>query len=189
MTKTTATFFLLPGGPALKTQIHKTVISFVFVSLLVFPLIRQRQGRDGVCLLPASVQLVQAPLVAGRGKLQGVISVTLKINLNYIFCFSLSVFPSIKLRHSNVSYMLHVYLDCSHLLEMEDGLLSVGLWLSPPKCRGRGLSQPREPGLHHDVALAGDGLARAVATTCGEDSDMRRKIIDKPESKPRPIQS
>ena len=104
MTKTTATFFLLPGGPALKTQIHKTVISFVFVSLLVFPLIRQRQGRDGVCLLPASVQLVQAPLVAGRGKLQGVISVTLKIDLNYIFCFSLSVFPSIKLRHSNVSY-------------------------------------------------------------------------------------
>ena len=105
MTKTTATFFLLPGGPALKTQIHKTVIPFVFVSLLVFPLIRQRQGRDGVCLLPAPVQLVQAPLVAGRGKLQGGLSVTLNINL--IDITFVSLFPSF---HSDIQMfpMLHV---------------------------------------------------------------------------------
>ena len=105
MTKTTATFFLLPGGPALKTKIHKTVIPFVFVSLLVFPLIRQRQGRDGVCLLPAPVQLVQAPLVAGRGKLQGGLSVTLNINL--IDITFVSLFPSF---HSDIQMfpMLHV---------------------------------------------------------------------------------
>lgn len=99
MTKTTATFFLIPGGgPALKTQIHKTVIPFVFVSLLVFSLIRQRQGRDGVSLLAASVHLVQAPGVTGRGKLRGVIRITLNIKFSISF---VSLFPFL-LWHSNV---------------------------------------------------------------------------------------
>ena len=98
MTKTTATFFLIPGGgPALKTQIHKTVIPFVFVSLLVFSLIRQRQGRDGVCLLPASLQLVQAPGVTGRGKLRGVIRITLNIKSSYLLFLSFLFYSDIQM--------------------------------------------------------------------------------------------
>ena len=97
MTKTTATFFLLPRRPALKTEIHKTVIPFVFVSLFVFPLIRHREGGDGVCLVTTFIHLVKAPLVLRGGKLRGVITVTLKMGLiSLIFIFLVMFFRSQK---------------------------------------------------------------------------------------------
>ena len=78
MTKTTTTFFLFPRGTTFKTQIYKTVIPFVFVSLLVFSLIRHWKGRDGVCLVTTFVHLVNTPLLLRRGKLRGLLTVTLQ---------------------------------------------------------------------------------------------------------------